>query len=67
MNRQSVKSSNIKSIGWENNTLEIEFFRGIYQYKGVPKHIYDLMMKSPSKGKFLHSIIIPKYSARRIK
>ena len=67
MKRQSVKSSNIVSIGWENDILEIEFFSSTYQYRGVPKAIYETMMKAPSKGKFFHTIIKPKFQMKKLK
>ena len=38
MKRQPVSSSRISSVGWENNTLEVQFRDGaIYQYFGVSK------------------------------
>lgn len=67
MNRVKVVSSNIKSVGWVNETLEVEFNSGsVYQYKGVPKTIYDNMMASESKGKFFNSIVKDKYAATRV-
>jgi hypothetical protein len=57
MNRESVDSSNIASIGHdtESETLEIEFNNGsIYQYFDVPEQVYDDMMMADSKGRFLH-------------
>ena len=36
MQRHSVSSSRIASVGWENNTMEVEFHNGVvYQYHGV--------------------------------
>lgn len=60
MERYSVSSSNISSIGYELNsgTLEIEFTNGsIYQYYGVPENIYDSLMRESSKGKFFNIYI----------
>lgn len=56
MNRQSVTSSNIASIGYDANsqTLEVEFLNGgVYQYFDVSKHIYDELMNANSHGKYL--------------
>jgi hypothetical protein len=56
MERQSVTSSNIASIGYDENssTLEIEFLNNsIYQYFDVPQHIYQELMKADSQGQFL--------------
>jgi len=58
--RYSVASSNIASIGYDVNTqtLEVEFFSGmIYQYYGVPEHLYDQLMQAGSKGRFLNAYI----------
>lgn len=60
MERYSVASSNIASIGYDeqSQTLEVEFLNGsIYQYYNVPKNIYDQLMNDPSKGRFLHTYI----------
>jgi len=60
MNRQSVSSSNIASIGYDANsqTLEIEFLNGgVYQYFDVPQYVYDGLMSASSHGQYLaHNI-----------
>ena len=50
MQRIPVSSSRISSVGWENNTLEIQFKKGgaIYQYYNVSKAEYDSFMNSSS-------------------
>lgn len=56
MERKSVSSSNIASIGYDVNTstLEIEFLNNtIYQYFDVPQHIYQGLMQADSHGQFL--------------
>lgn len=56
MNRQSVSSSNIASIGYDANsqTLEIEFLNGgVYQYFDVPQYVYDELMAAGSHGQYL--------------
>ena len=56
MERIPVKSSNIDSIGYDENTstLEIEFLNNsIYQYFDVPQHIYQGLMQADSQGQFL--------------
>lgn len=53
--RNSVESSNIKSIGYdsENEILEIEFNLGVvYQYFGVPQNEYDTLMNADSHGRY---------------
>lgn len=57
MDRQQVSSSNIASIGFDpaTNTLEVEFHDGsIYQYFGLPDHVYSELMGASSKGKYLN-------------
>ena len=69
MERYSVASSNVASIGYDENseTLEVEFLSGaIYQYYGVPKNIYDQLMLEASKGKFLNTYIKNAYGYSRV-
>lgn len=54
MNRQPVSSSRMRSVGWENDTLEIEFHNGaVYQYYNVSHSEYVSFMNSPSLGSTL--------------
>lgn len=54
MYRQPVSSSRIRSVGWENNTLEVQFHNGsIYQYYGVSETEYQNFLKEPSLGSAL--------------
>lgn len=69
MERESVDSSTILSIGYEPTscTLEIEFKGGsLYQYYNVPEAIHQEFMASDSKGKFLHVYIKPAYAYSRV-
>jgi hypothetical protein len=55
MERQSVESSNIASIGYdaENEILEIEFNHDlIYQYFDVPENVYDELINANSHGQY---------------
>ena len=61
MERQSVNSSNIASIGYDANsqTLEVEFKSGrIYQYYNVPLSEYNGLMNASSHGQYLNQYII---------
>jgi len=54
--RIKVSSSNIESIGYdkERKELYVEFRGGgIYVYAGVPGLVYEKLMESNSKGRFL--------------
>jgi len=64
MKRTPVLSSNIDSIGYEAGTLEIKFKSGnIYQYQGVPEHVYHELMAAPSKGSYFADHIRDNYRA----
>lgn len=57
MQRQSVSSSRISSVGWENDTLEFQFKDGaIYQYFNVSRTEYVNFMNSPSLGSALSQL-----------
>ncbi len=54
MYRQSVSSSRIRSIGWDNNVMEVEFHNGaVYQYFNVTASEYSAFLASPSLGSAL--------------
>lgn len=60
MHRTNVSSSNIKSIGYDISIskLEVEFLNGsIYQYSGVPEHLYRNLMNASSHGGYLDAYI----------
>ena len=64
MIRKAVKSSNIVSIGYDEDDgrLEVEFIRsGVYTYFDVPKKLYERALKAPSIGKFIWANIRDKY------
>lgn len=69
MIRQPVSSSNLHSVGYDppTATLEIEFNSGgIYQYSGVPVHVYDSLMNSGSLGRYFSSYIRNVYPCVKI-
>lgn len=69
MEREMVDSTTVLSIGYEptSSTLEVEFKNsGLYQYYNVPEPIYQQLMASDSKGKFLHTYIKPAYPCSRV-
>jgi hypothetical protein len=54
MFRHPVSSSRISSVGWENDTLEVQFHNGaVYQYYNVSKSEYQNFINSPSLGSAL--------------
>ena len=69
MQRQRVSSSNIASIGYDQNLsiLEVEFLSGdIYQYVGVPNSIFQGIMSASSHGSYLNQNIKGVYSFNKI-
>jgi hypothetical protein len=69
MNRESVQSSMIASLGYDANTstLEVEFNSGaVWQYYDVPESVYYDMINSGSLGKFFHSNIKRQYSESQV-
>jgi len=58
MIRYNVISTDIRSIGYENGTLEIEFLKGgIYTYPNVPKKHFDYMINNSNPGTYFHSMV----------
>lgn len=60
MERESVISSNLASIGYdeENEVLEVEFNHGgIYQYSEVPATLYNGLMNAASHGQYFDKYI----------
>ena len=70
MNRTPVRSSNIRSIGYEPETraLEVEFHSGgVYQYSGVPENVHHGLMRAASKGAYFHDHIKDRYPCRQVR
>lgn len=70
MIRTSVRSSNIRSVGYDpaSRTLEVEFHSGgVYQYSGVPENVYQGLMRAASKGSYLHDHIKDRYPCRHMR
>lgn len=69
MIRQQVSSSNLKTVGYDENLhiLEIEFNNfSIYQYFDVPIFIHKNLMGSSSLGRFFLANIKGKYRDLKI-
>lgn len=66
MNRRYVSSSRINSVGWENDTLEVEFKNGkVYQYYNVSYNEYLSFISSSSLGQAL-SVLDKKHNYRPV-
>lgn len=70
MTRIEVESSNVESIGYDQRlrVLEVAFHHGgVYQYLRVPPRQYRAFLRAPSKGRFLHAVIKPRYVYLRLR
>lgn len=70
MNRITVTSSNIRSIGYDepSQTLEVEFNNGgLYSYPNFPKETYDEFMAASSHGGFFASEIKYNYAFKKLR
>lgn len=57
MQRYPVNSSRIANVGWDADTLEVQFHNGaIYQYHNVSEQEYHAFMNSPSLGSALSKL-----------
>jgi hypothetical protein len=62
-----VNSSDIASIGYENETLHIRFHSGgLYSYSNVPTYLYEGLMSASSHGSYFNANIKGKYSYAKI-
>ena len=62
-----VASSNLSSVGYENNTLYVSFHNGsLYAYFGVPESVYRGLLSAPSHGHYLAVYVKDKYPYKRI-
>ncbi|SDJ99709.1 KTSC domain-containing protein [Ferrimonas sediminum] len=69
MNRVPVASSNVASIGFdeESCTLEVEFNNGsVYQYFDVPSYLHSELMSADSVGSYLARNIKGSYGYQRV-
>ncbi len=69
MQRISVNSTDINSIGYDSQSaiLEVEFNSGgVYQYFDVPSHLHEAFMNASSHGKFLNENIKYNYRYQKI-
>lgn len=69
MNRTSVSSSNLHSVGYDSSTqtLEVEFHNGgIYQYFGVPSSVHDALMSAHSHGEYFAANVKNNYQFHKV-
>ncbi|WP_440950508.1 KTSC domain-containing protein [Methanosphaerula subterraneus] len=69
MERQSVKSVILRSVGYDESTkiLEIEFHKGlVYQFSGVPPKVYKDFIHSSEIGRYFTEKIRPRFSSKPV-
>lgn len=58
MHRTCVQSTNVRSIGYSNGIIEVEFKDGsIYHYYGASEALFNQFLNSSSKGQFVHRVL----------
>ena len=69
MQRQSVESSNLRSVGYDEFllVLEIEFKSGaVYRYYGVPSEVHHELINAESVGKYFNANVKSKYNFLKV-
>lgn len=69
MDRVSVSSSNVASVGYDASSeiLEVEFLSGsTYHYYSVPAHIYNELLSASSVGSYLHRHVKNSFDCSRV-
>lgn len=63
-----VESSNIISVGYDETTssLYVKYLSGTYKYDNVDKSVYESLLTSFSKGRFLNENIKGQYNYSRV-
>ena len=66
MNWTCVNSSNVVAVAYKESNLYVEYRRGEYVYKNVPKKVYDELLAAESKGKYMCAEIKGKYEYEKL-
>ena len=70
MKRVNVKSSHLKSVGFDvaSRVMEVEFASGdIYQYVDVPIDVFASLVRAPSKGGYFEHFVSERFVHRRVR
>ena len=64
----SVESSNIESVGYDETTssMYVKYPSGTYKYDGVEKSVYESLLTSTSKGRFMNENIKGQYNYSKV-
>ena len=62
MNMIFLDSSVIRAVGYDGYTLRVVFHTGrTYDHPGVPKSVFDGLMRASSKGAYYNQFIRGRY------
>ena len=70
MLRQRVKSSELRSVGYDDSAslLEAEFQSGeVYQYFNVPAELVLELLNADSLGRYFNAHIRPKFNFKKVR
>jgi len=69
MTRSPVKSSHIRSVGYDEatRTLQVEFNNGkVFNYADVPLAVHREMIYAESVGRYFHAAVKSRYEAEPV-
>lgn len=61
-----VNSSNVQEIGHDGTNLYVKYKSGTYVYEKVDKSIYEGLLNSDSKGRFMNEHIKGRYNYSKV-
>jgi hypothetical protein len=68
MERVPVVSSALRSVGYDDDTLEIEFVSGtVYRYFDVPERVHDELMRADSHGEFFNAHVRDRFRYQQVR
>jgi hypothetical protein len=68
VNRTAFNFGTILSAGWQEGTLEIEFNSlNVYQYKNVPRRVWDEFKAVDQKANYFLNFIRGQYESKCVK
>lgn len=67
---QPVNSTMVSALGYlpEQQTLFVEFAtnKSVYAYFGVPRKLYDGLLRTPSIGRYMNRHVLRRFPAARL-
>lgn len=67
MEMKQVKSTSIGQVGYKRRTMNVTFQNGKnYEFKKVPRRVFDALLKAPSIGGFFNDEIRKNYPNKEI-